>query len=74
MDVWTAGKESWCAGKFDWCSTKLFFSLRNDLIWKNESPGGSCVSIDFNPEPGKFESPLRKADCSEKKNIICEVK
>jgi len=73
IDAWTAGKESRCAGKFEWCSTKLFFPLRKDLVWKKEPAGGSCVSIDFNPVAGQFESPLRKADCSEKKNIICEV-
>jgi len=73
QQVWTAAKESRCPGKFEWCSTKLFFPLRKALVWKKEATRGSCAYIEFGKGVGQFQSPLGKADCSERKNVICEV-
>ncbi|XP_065335788.1 uncharacterized protein LOC135936768 [Cloeon dipterum] len=74
-EAWTAGRDiDSCRGKFRWCTGYLNDYLKNDLTWKKghdpRFSNKSCVLIDF----GDPVLPsLALADCSEKKQIICEA-
>ncbi|CAB3385442.1 Hypothetical predicted protein [Cloeon dipterum] len=74
-EAWTAGRDiESCRGKLRWCTGYLNDYLKNDLTWKKgQDPrfaNNSCVYIDFG-DP--VVPSLALADCSEKKQIICEA-
>ncbi|CAB3387297.1 Hypothetical predicted protein [Cloeon dipterum] len=74
-EAWTAGRDiDSCRGKLRWCTGYLNDYLKNDLTWKKgQDPrlaNNSCVFIDFG-DP--VVPSLALADCSEKKQIICEA-
>ncbi|XP_065334468.1 uncharacterized protein LOC135935832 [Cloeon dipterum] len=74
-EAWTAGRDvDSCRGQLRWCTGYLNDYLKNDLTWKKgQDPrfaNNSCVFIDFG-DP--VVPSLALADCSEKKQIICEA-
>ncbi|CAB3383667.1 Hypothetical predicted protein [Cloeon dipterum] len=74
-EAWTAGRDiESCRGQLRWCTGYLNDYLKKDLKWKQghdpRFANNSCVYIDFG-DPD-FPS-LALADCSEKKQIICEA-
>ncbi|XP_065335333.1 uncharacterized protein LOC135936452 [Cloeon dipterum] len=74
-EAWTAGRDiDSCRGQLRWCTSYLNDYLKNDLTWKKghdpRFANNSCVYIDFG-DP--VEPSLALADCSEKKQIICEA-
>ncbi|XP_065334759.1 uncharacterized protein LOC135936017 [Cloeon dipterum] len=74
-EAWTAGRDiDSCRGQLRWCTGYLNDYLKNDLNWKKDHDpilaNNSCVYLDFG-DP--VEPSLALADCSEKKQIICEA-
>ncbi|XP_065336577.1 uncharacterized protein LOC135937356 [Cloeon dipterum] len=74
-EAWTAGRDiESCRGQVRWCTGYLNDYLKNDLTWKKghdpRSANNSCVYIDFGDPVGPS---LALADCSKKKQIICEA-
>ncbi|XP_065350264.1 uncharacterized protein LOC135946129 [Cloeon dipterum] len=74
-EAWTAGRDiQSCHGQLRWCTGYLNDYLKNDLMWKNghdpRFANNSCVYIDFG-DP--VVPSLALADCSNKKQIICEA-
>ncbi|XP_065336514.1 uncharacterized protein LOC135937298 isoform X2 [Cloeon dipterum] len=72
---WTSGRDlNACRGKLRWCTGYLNDFLKKDLIWKAgedpDSANNSCVFIDLSKP--KMSS-LALAECSEKKQILCEA-
>ncbi|CAB3383668.1 Hypothetical predicted protein [Cloeon dipterum] len=73
--AWTAGRDiDSCRGQLRWCTGYLNDYLKKDLKWKQghdpRFANNSCVYINLG-DPD-FPS-LALADCSEKKQIICEA-
>ncbi|XP_065336116.1 uncharacterized protein LOC135937005 [Cloeon dipterum] len=74
-EAWTAGRDiESCRGQLRWCTGYLNDYLKSDLTWKKghdpRFANNSCVYVDFG-DP--VEPSLALADCSEKKQIICEA-
>ncbi|CAB3377171.1 Hypothetical predicted protein [Cloeon dipterum] len=74
-EAWTAGRDiEACRGQLRWCTGYLNDYLKNDLTWKKghdpRFANNSCVYIDFGDPVGPS---LALADCSIKKQIICEA-
>ncbi|XP_065334629.1 uncharacterized protein LOC135935926 [Cloeon dipterum] len=73
--IWTSGRDvEACRGKLRWCNGYLNDYLKKDIVWKKgvdpKSANNSCVYIDFDVSDVPS---LGLADCSEKKQIVCEA-
>ncbi|CAB3388705.1 Hypothetical predicted protein [Cloeon dipterum] len=73
--IWTSGRDvEACRGRLRWCTGYLNDYIKKDVVWKKgvdpKSANNSCVYIDFD-DPDLPS--LGLADCSEKKQIVCEA-
>lgn len=71
-DYWVYGTDTGSAGNFHWCSNVLEFQPK-ETKWAAGEPASklSCVYL---KNKGGNQSALATADCSTKKNYICDVR